>query len=273
MTKHWHRCERWSDKRLGCPFREEDEDENDQVRTSPDLKFTTSAAAAASVVRDRARGKRPLKEMEASAARVPVGQFPREPMDMVATAVEEEVLKIAGIGVPPVPWVPGPGEAEILRRLGIPRETVYAFRETTGSASLQANLPMAMAEEAVTSAVSASAGRDPWAVIVLPMVMEALRRFLVKQPAGFDRVQQPGSAFRPSTEAELKHNRPVQRPMPYRVSRMMPPRVHPDLMRQPVPVRRGGGGGFHFNAAERMREMIGVSRRRVTPFRQSDPSL
>lgn len=86
--RHWHRCQRWKNKRLECPFRLSKEHKDDPDPPDPDdqLRFTRTA---------RVRAGRPIVGGAAARQRVGVREPARVP-ERVASAV-------AGVPTPAVP--------------------------------------------------------------------------------------------------------------------------------------------------------------------------
>ncbi len=272
--RHWHQCDRWRFRGLACPFRHQKED-RDRKTVQDEIRFTDTREARARVaIRKGAPKLAPVLALSAAAARVPAIVPPVLP-DLVSDALVQEVTLEAGF-VPrtPKPWVPSADDVELLKSIGVPVEALRPFRVAKGVPAEVSDGAMAMSEEAIAEAVVQDRS-FPFGVFALPLVFEALRQVRAAMsraalaPTNAPRV----TPFRTSTAGELATRPRVSPNTPASISRFNAPRVHPGIMREPVPVRQGGFGGKPFNANVIMKSAFERTRRRMAPAPQQTSPL
>ncbi len=277
--KHWHKCRRWWERSLECPFRgvtDHDDDDGDSEEEFHLIGAKTGSRVVARVgkrtpigVREFAKGF-PLQGTVDVPDVVPTGipqpipgglpdvigvPFPEDPG--VAEIIQRIVL---GIGEVPTRWVPTAQElAALMARLQIPVET--ARQDVVAS----------VAEDAVAAQFGrAMTGefdlRDLVPAVAVPLLRKLFTRTRtlpmklphpVPKPGPMDPVRE-GSSFRTGAKQEAQAGKPARQRIP--------------RVRQPAP--RVGFGGMQINMAERMRELMGVpGRRSFRFFKQSRPEL
>ena len=257
--KHWHKCRRWKEKQLSCPFggkgHEEREDQSDEIK----FKKTSGARVPAVVagtggrptvgVREPRRG---VPDPLAAAIEKPPPSVPEKVEDIIgkpfpgvpdpAPAMVAPVMEQLQAAVAEVPekWRPSEEQVrDLLAKLGAKNEG-------------RGNTVRAMAEEAVTGAFEESAGfpGELLPVAVIPLIKHIFQKVFAARPgvigkAGPADPARAGSTFR--TESGRTGGEKAVR--------------GPGAAMRAVRTK-GGFGGMSINAAARMRELMAIPARR-----------
>ncbi len=295
--KHWHRCQRWIRRGMSCPFSLVDEHE-DTEDSDEFLDFTTvrkeapvrpppkEAKAMVGVREPRVAKPTAL----ARAAAVPVAQ-PAFPIpDVVGPPIPKpgqqapgrvalpgkaqavaEVMKVAerSVGRVPQKAVFTREDFAFLQQSQIFAGSVDAQNQMAGQARVDA-IQTQMAEEAAAEAFAPAQSTQ----------IEVIRELVHKPPAGLVAIPLLAEAFRLLRRSPLFRSAvPIS---PGRIGTAGPvvpadiaARSTPLTVKTPSRAPSGAGtmaearparfsGGMLFNAAERMRQMMGVLRRKVT---------
>ncbi len=297
--KHWHRCQRWTRRAMSCPFigAEDHEDTEDAdefldfttVRKPAKAKVPPLEAKAEVGVREP---RRALPTALARAAAVPIQQpgFPIpdivgppipapgkvEPGRVALPAKAEAVTQVMRAAEQSVGRVPQ--KAKFSRedfaflfqsQVAAGSVDVASQNRLAGQARVDA-IQTQMAEEAVAEAFAPAQStqievlrelvhRPPAGLVAIPLLAEAFR--LLRRSAMF-RSAVPISPGRIGTAGAVVPADLAARSTPLTVKTLSRAPSGPGTMAEARPARRFSGGML-FNAAERMRQMMGVSRRMV----------
>ncbi len=291
--KHWHRCQRWTRRAMSCPFigAEEHEDTEDADEF---LDFTT--------VRKPAPRKVPDKEAKAKVGvREPRRALPTALARAAAVPIQQPGFPIPDIVGPPVPapgtQAPGrvalPAKAEAVAQVmraaeqsvgRVPQKAKFSredfaflFQQQIAAGSVDVASQNQLAGQARADAIQTQMAEEAAAEAFAPAQgtqIDVLREIVQRPPAGLIAIPLLAEAFR-----LLRRSPMFRSAVPIQPGRVVPadisPRSTPLTVRTELRAPSGAGqmsearparrfsGGMLFNAAERMRQMVGVSRRMV----------
>ncbi len=298
--KHWHRCQRWTRRAMSCPFigTEEHEDTEDADEF---LDFTTVRKPARAKVPDKeAKAKvgvreprRALPTALARAAAVPIQQpgFPipdivgppiptpgqQAPGRVALPAKAEAVTQVMRAAEESVGRVPQ--KAKFSRE-----DLAFLFQSQVAAGSVDVRSQNRLAGQARVDAIQTQMAEEATAEAFAPAQstqIEVIRELVHKPPAGLVAIPLLAEAFRllrrsamfrsavPISPGRIGTAGPVvpadvaARSTPLTVKTPSRAPSGPGTMSEARVVPRRFSGGMLFNAAERMRQMMGVSRRMV----------
>ncbi len=270
--KHWHRCRRWWDKELACPFGGL-EDHNDDEPPEPDahelISFERTPATAWGPVRPSVPARRTVAVRQPRAAPVPAAVETRALPQPAPTGLLEDLVGVPfpppeglkdvtesirdGIGQVPARWAPTQEQlATLFARMGI---TLPITRADTITGVAEAAVADKIGNM-VAEGREFAAGRGLNFLDAVPAAAIPLLKLLGKRRPGAPRrvMGQPGRMD------------PARPPSTFRTGQgrhRTAPAFHPLTGGPRPPGRRGGFGGMHVNMSDWIKRLTVTNPRQM----------